>query len=483
MQDEVLYETTVARSDGRYDGLLSLPSPDELDMVESQEEYTPPLHRKKSPFKNTSERFVITSNNYADQYAPLYSARFRALKPILLERVKKEWNEDGEYEVLDKLLDINNGERPCIIVGTLFKDMPLVSRLLAEFNEESIRVEVAALPNYVSKDDTLILEDESGRTTLVGSLIGLNSVITGLVVAVKGRSTKGGEFEVQQICFPGLPPQPSITRKPSSEPHYVALVSGLNIGMTNEDPLALQMLVDYLTGNLGSESEQNFVANIVRLIVVGNSLTKIEDSENGSTLRHQGKTLSRTELQRINGPLQDLDMLLAELAASLPTDLLPGENDPSNYTIPQQPINRRMLPLSSQFNTFNAVTNPYECDLDNRLFLGTSGQVIDNIAKYMVSESRIELMEKTLQWRHIAPTAPDQMHSCPFHEKDPFIINTTPHVYYMGNQEKFETKLVQGPEGQQVRLIALPSFATTQTVVLLNLDTLAVHPVRLRTAL
>ena len=34
-----------------------------------------------------------------------------------------------------------------------------------------------------------------------------------------------------------------------------------------------------------------------------------------------------------------------------------------------------------------------------------------------------------------------------------------------------------GPKGQQVRLVSIPSFADTQTIVLMNLGTLECHPI------
>lgn len=32
----------------------------------------------------------------------------------------------------------------------------------------------------------------------------------------------------------------------------------------------------------------------------------------------------------------------------------------------------------------------------------------------------------------------------PFYEKDPFVLNEAPHVYFIGNQPQFDTKLIEG---------------------------------------
>lgn len=39
-------------------------------------------------------------------------------------------------------------------------------------------------------------------------------------------------------------------------------------------------------------------------------------------------------------PVRDLDLLLAELAAALPVDVMPGPEDPANVALPQQPMHR-----------------------------------------------------------------------------------------------------------------------------------------------
>lgn len=43
---------------------------------------------------------------------------------------------------------------------------------------------------------------------------------------------------------------------------------------------------------------------------------------------------------------------------------MPGEFDPTNYTLPQQPLHRCMLPLASAYATLRLVTNPYQANLD-----------------------------------------------------------------------------------------------------------------------
>lgn len=87
------------------------------------------------------------------------------------------------------------------------------------------------------------------------------------------------------------------------------------------------------------------------------------------------------------------------------------------------------------------------------------------------------ILESLLRWRHLVPTAPDTLAAYPFNNADPFLMEAAPHVLFAGNQPEFATRLVEGHEGQAVRVVAVPRFSTTGCVVLLNLDTLACHPI------
>jgi DNA polymerase delta subunit 2 len=58
-------------------------------------------------------------------------------------------------------------------------------------------------------------------------------------------------------------------------------------------------------------------------------------------------------------------------------------------------------------------------------------------------------------------------------------MKTCPHVYFVGNQPEFGTKLIQGPDGQTVRLIAVPSFSASRELILVDSETLDVSRVRI----
>jgi DNA polymerase delta subunit 2 len=60
---------------------------------------------------------------------------------------------------------------------------------------------------FFSEEDSVMLEDESGRIRLVGKQVTKARLVTGVIVAVLGVETPNGEFEVVDLCAAGLAPQ------------------------------------------------------------------------------------------------------------------------------------------------------------------------------------------------------------------------------------------------------------------------------------
>lgn len=59
------------------------------------------------------------------------------------------------------------------------------------------------------------------------------------------------------------------------------------------------------------------------------------------------------------------------------------------------------------------------------------------------------------------------------------MLNECPHLFFAGSQPKFDSAVIEGPAGQMVRLISVPSFADTGEVVLVDMETLDVEVVRI----
>lgn len=62
---------------------------------------------------------------------------------------------------------------------------------------------------FYSDEDSIMLEDESGRICLVGDRIRSACLVTGVILGALGIETHNGDFEVVDLCYPGMAPQPS----------------------------------------------------------------------------------------------------------------------------------------------------------------------------------------------------------------------------------------------------------------------------------
>lgn len=428
--------------------------------------------------------YTLKERTYQQQFSDIYFLRLAKLKPAVEEVAATTWDSVSK---VDRVLDVRQGEI-CWVTGTVYMDMPLKPNILDDISKDHwIAAPPARLKYTDSTNDQIMLEDESGRIRLCGGAIISEMLVTGCVISVMGSETVDGDFEVIDVAFPGLPPQilaksPKVTKAEGGK--YVAIVSGLKISGELHESFETHLLVEYLIGELTGPQDQSSASKITRLILAGNSLS---DASPLSTTRED--TTSKTKFKKYGYdssaynplPITALDNLLSSLLSSIPVDLMPGDTDPANVSLPQQPIHPTMFPQSKAFlgSTFNSVTNPYECDIGGVNFVGTSGQTIDDIYKYVEGDDRLAMMERTLSWRHVAPTCPDTLWSYPFQNIDPFVLEKCPEVYFVGNQPRFETCLVEGSKGQRCRMVAVPKFAETGEVVLVDLETLGCEVVRI----
>ncbi|KAL7138607.1 hypothetical protein ABFS83_10G175000 [Erythranthe nasuta] len=422
------------------------------------------VERTQSIYKSMDESFEIQKEMYrGQQYSQIYFARLHLMRTLLYSLIPT-WK--PQLPVCT-VLGLEQGKE-CIIVGTLFKHMKLKPTILDEYSKERSASPLVKAHNFMHSDDYLILEDESGRVKLRGTLLLPSVYVTGLVVALHGKETGAGDFMVEDILEAGLPPQIDRPLNPNGDDKYVVFVSGLSVGSSFANPLQFQLFVDHITGHLGDEKEQGIAAKIVQVVIAGNSVEFPRGLFNG-------QNLGSKEQSKLSEPTKELDILLTQIAAGIPLDIMPGTTDPANFALPQQPLHKCLFPGSAAYNTFRSCTNPHSFELDNVRFLGTSGQNIDNLAIYSDASSRIDFLERTLKWRHIAPTAPNTLGCYPFTDRDPFFVEACPHVYFIGNQDKYETSLIKGSENQVVRLISIPRFAETGTAVVMNLKNLECH--------
>ena len=287
-----------------------------------------------------------------------------------------------------------------------------------------------------------MLEDDSGRVRLVGEALKSVLLVTGCIIAVMGTENANGEFEVIDMKFPDLPPQPErkqLSKPPSSNGvptkkgedvemadgglgggSKIAIVSGLNFsGSDSSYAMELNLLLEYLLGEALDPASQKEISQISRLIIAGNSIAVEESLIADETTERKAAKKYGYDSSTYNAlPSQLLDDFLAEILTTMPITILPGAHDPANASFPQQPVHPAVFPKARAFSALpqseepgwlHTVTNPWEGEVEGWRFLGTGGQNVDDIFKYVDSDDRLGMMEYMCRWRCCAPTAPDTL--------------------------------------------------------------------------
>uniref|UniRef100_A0A8C8B7W0 DNA polymerase delta subunit 2 n=1 Tax=Otus sunia TaxID=257818 RepID=A0A8C8B7W0_9STRI len=361
----------------------------------------------------------------------------------------------GDGVVLRKLCELQAGEK-CCVVGTLFKAMQLQPSILQEISEE---VTTRTFP-------------PGGPPRLLQTALG--DVPTHIRTSpLPPRLGSRVVFASPRRCGEGLSETSPAGWRAAGEQH-------------RELPGPPEGHLQSGSGGFGRAGGGGHAGGCcesqnlrIRVISVGKALEGAQGCSLTVSLLIQAKYLTKKTQAASVEAVKMLDEILLQLCTSVPVDVMPGEFDPTNYTLPQQPLHRCMLPLASTYSTLRLVTNPYQADVDGVRFLGTSGQNISDIFKYSSMDDYLEILEWTLLAGHISPTAPDTLGCYPFYKSDPFILTDCPHVYFCGNAPRFQSKLIQGepPDGQRVLLVTVPAFSATQTACLVNLHNLSCQPI------
>ncbi|KAF2854742.1 DNA polymeras-like protein subunit delta-2 [Plenodomus tracheiphilus IPT5] len=442
-----------------------------------------------------------TDKHYGQQFADMYFLRLAQLKKSVKQKAEDAWSDfelGGEKATfVERVLDVRQGEL-CWIVGTVYMEMALKPNVLDDISKEHWIAAPPPRETYVSPSgqDEMMLEDESGRLRVTGE--SLNShYVTGCILAALGTEQADGTFQVIATQYADLPRQPerwerddsalSRAKKPNAkrgQSGKVAIVSGLGITGQDDDELSLDLLLEYLTGEAAGPPTQAEASKITRLVIAGDSLSHaspILSREDFAVKKSNSKHYGYDASAYNASPAERLDTFLSELLPSLPITLIPGASDPANVALPQQPIHTALFPKSRLYaeppaksnetiHGLDTVTNPWDGDIEGYRFLGTGGQTVADLLKYVDEVEALEVMEMMLRWRCIAPTAPDTLWCYPFQDDDPMLVRECPHVYFAGCQDKFGSKVIEGPAGQKVLLVSVPRFRETGQVVVVDME-------------
>lgn len=413
-------------------------------------------------YENLSQKFLVKSFDYQRQFFHLYSHRLTEMSALLAKRAEEHW---GKAVPIKKLCDLREeDEEECIIIGTIYKHQEHKPSILKEISEENQLAPQPARQHYSDPEDKVILEDELQRVRLHGK-VRCEEMATGVVCAVMGLIEEDGRFDVQDILFYEGGIQRPLPKK--GKDRLLVLLSGLDQVNSHNFVDSLNLFQYWLRGNLLKAGEPRKM----RVIIAGNSVKSSEEKRLPSLQSRPN------ESKDVVDAMHALDEWFAAWSSFINLDVMPGAYDPANFMMPQQPFHSCMFPKAAKHENFQSVSNPYVCSVDDALVMGTAGQNVNDMLRNTGLEKPLEALRCTLKWGHLAPTAPDTLACYPYLDCDPFVIRDCPHVYFVGNCDEFSTQLHEGSQGQKTRLVCVPRFAKTQSIVVVNLENLDCHEV------
>ena len=356
---------------------------------------------------------------------------------------------------------------------------------------------IAKVEKYIDEKDNLSLEDTSGRVKIdkTNSKINVNEFVSGIPIALKGKLGDKGAFIVDDYLFykPDCltnqqnndTPMDIETNSPYQNKNLILFISNLRIGKPNENKnedgklsSARTILVDFIQNNNLIKTFNDISNRIKRVIFLGGSIyinEKIEELEKGSFIKAEEY---KKELNEIIKNYTLLDKYLKIISSYIHVDLINGIEGNDEVYFPQNK-NSQLLFLENMSNinakTLNLVTNPYQFEIyshknkSKKSFLGTSGENINCILQYTNINDPLVAMQKTIEWGHLAPLAPDTLRIYPYSQSDPLLLNKIPDVYFISGKNDFKRKVIKY-NNKDILLIELPDFSNTSKGIIYNID-------------
>ncbi|XP_070497233.1 DNA polymerase delta subunit 2 [Chironomus tepperi] len=425
------------------------------------------MARISCTYENQSSKFYRNDQDFQRQFFHIYESRLNQLGDLLKQKISAKYGTKYPVKMISDLSEDNPAK--CILIGNIYKHMELKPSILKEIAEENQLTPLPPPQDYNQPSDELILEDSIQRIKLCGK-VNIAELVTGIVVAALGYTEGAGKFQVEELIL--YESGPELPLKVLDTSPLLVFISGIDLANTESPSLPLDLFQQWVYGNLemGSSPTQYCPSNVVRIVIAGNSTR--------ANAPKKQKNVNSTNLRAIDTKgmvesVRTFDEFLFHLSQSVSVDVMPGEFDPSNIMLPQQPFHHCLFPRSSVNRALTGVPNPYQFAVEDRIILGTSGQNIKDIMKYSTTDDPLECMKNTLKWSHLAPTCPDTLPCYPYYDQDPFIITDCPHVYFSAyDSNVLLTEIYENSNGQKTRLVCIPSFQKSQTIAIVNLNTL-----------
>jgi len=399
------------------------------------------------------------------QYNAIYDARLQRLRSAAQVEAKSLWSGDvAPQAFLTEIREYKSGEgHQLVLVGILFKEMKSRPNTIQQYKASGV---VGGLPEtadhaneqYWSNDDVLWLEDHTMRVKVLLPQERISTLVSGLVVAVKGTPTEDGDFKASSVCFTQMPEVPALVPllpAINGVGPFVAFISGLHVGAADSDVAARRRAIEFLIGGDVPECDKQLSAAVKQVIVCGGLFA---GGAEGCSWRPTATSL------------EEVDSMLVELASKVPVDVLPGRNEPTNISLPQKSMLPHLFPRAQGCSGLRLAANPYERDVGGMRVLGHAGQPVDDILRCSSISAPIQALTLTMEAMHLAPTVPDTLATQPFVESDPFVMDAMPHLLFSGGHSQAANEwraCARGDSGTQC--VCVPSFHDHAAVVLVNL--------------
>lgn len=329
------------------------------------------------------------------------------------------------------------GEAETVVIGVVFKVMKLKPSAMSAL-AGSIGVE--PVQSAISDDDSMWLEDESGRLDLLPrGTLGVHDFVSGQVLAFRGR-LDGGKFQFADFVFPKLPaPVPHMAQG------KIAFLSAPLWGQPSPRTMRFcRWLADDLPG------ASLMPKDIGHIVVVGDALGP------------QPK-----DPKEMRNYLKHCDAQVALVASVAPLTIIPGSRDPTTFSLPQKPLHRSITKLSYSHGSLQRASNPAEMLAGDFRLIALASQSEQDVRLYSNIRSSLDSVTLCVKSRCLAPTAPDTLCCVPTSgDNDPFVITDSPHVVVVGTDEAGCTVLENG-----TLIVCLSSFSTTGEVTVVDIST------------
>lgn len=411
------------------------------------------------------------------QYSNLYHARMHLLKPRLTQQIRRL---DGDAT---KPIDIEDLEddRCAWIIGNVFKIMPMKPSIVKELLQDKSLDVQPIQERYYSDSDTLTLQGPHQKIPLApAGPVSSQSFPCGTTIAVFGKRNSDGVFFVERHIVPGTPVSAVDARPMLGQlaDKHVLFFSGLGLDRNANTFAAFNHFIACLTGLVAVGGETKDILDSTAAVIVAGNLVTSDDLDR-EKLRKTATYITKTTEPRSALSIDLTDKVLLSLLDAVPVILMPGPNDPARWLMPQLPFSAALLAKSHSRANLHRATNPYNAELDGVELLGTSGiNILDILRNVPDTKTPLDAMRRTLEWGHMAPTAPNTLPAVSLSGTDPFVFERAPDIYFAGNQPNYEADLLEFVDPldearcKRTLLVAIPQFCKSFSCVAVNLSNL-----------